>query len=185
MSDQNNNNNNADNSSEIPSYPSKGGDDNSPPVAVFSGIPIASLHGSVEEAEWSTGLFDCLRNKYNAFDTFLCPCCVLSQQVNRVFNNEAGMHWPLCLCVTSLDVCCTGGLAFLSVELILRQKVRQRYHLKQNFSEVVLDMLSGIFCTTCMLCQQHREMTRLDEWPGCVLLGEDPRQDRQDATVIV
>lgn len=125
-------------------------------------------------SDWSSGLFDCGTDKYSMLDIFFCSLCNLTMQANLLFNNERGIHWPLCFCLTGMDVCCTGGLATLTAGIIVRQKTRQRYGLRQNFSEMVLDMLAGIFCQVCTMCQQHREMVQHGEWPGCLLFGEAP-----------
>lgn len=158
---------------------------------ICTGIPIHSLNqlprpsgvqtnviveDLTDGPDWSTGLFDCFTDKYNMLDVCICSYCNLSMQANLAYNGESGIHWPLCLCLGGLDLCCFGGLAFITVGIMVRQKTRQRYHLKQNFSEMVLDMGTGLCCQLCGLCQQHREMVRHDEWPGCVLLGEPPRQ---------
>eukprot|EP00796_Vickermania_ingenoplastis_P010705 gene10705-7437_t len=162
---------------------------------VCTGIPIVALENPPDDRpapssfmtaasaeDWSSGLFDCCSDKLNLFDVCLCGVCNVSMQANVAFNNESGIHWPLCLCIVGVDGCLTGGLTLLLTGVIVRQKLRQRYMLQQTLPVIMQDIAAGLLCQPCAICQQHREMTRRGDWPGCVLFGTAPMSPPQTKT---
>lgn len=144
---------------------------------VFMGIPIDVPPPPPPESDsWHTDIFDCFQDKHSLFDVLFCSYCNLSIQANRVLNDKQGMHWPLCATMVGCDYCCLGcsGLSLILVNVLVRHSVRQRYHMRPGVEAVMTDMVLAACCPLCTLCQQHREMTARNEWPGCVLFGEDP-----------
>jgi len=138
---------------------------------------------------WATDVFGCMDDKYNCVDTALCGSCNAAAQFNKLFYGESGVHWPMCVAVGMTDFClaaCFGTpLASFAQVMIIRRQIRSRYHIGEvsaGSGEVdavgsfFSDLCLTIFCTSCVLCQHHREMTLRGEWPGKCLFGRDPVQ---------
>lgn len=128
--------------------------------------------------KFSSRLWDCMTDTQSSADNLLCCYCNLSSQANMVLNSKRGIHWPLCLGMLFVDYFCCAGVcscvSFCAVNILVRHSLRQRYHLSDGVEEMVKDIAAGSCCAPCALCQQHREMSKRGEWPGCVLFGLDP-----------
>lgn len=128
--------------------------------------------------QWTSPLCGCLNDTQSSVDNLLCCYCNLSSQANMMLHSKRGIHWPLCLGMMCVDYFFCAGvcscLTFCTVNIVVRQSLRQRYHLPTGIGEMVKDMVAGSCCAPLALCQQHREMAARGEWPGCVLLGVDP-----------
>lgn len=136
---------------------------------------------------WGSSLFSCFSEPQSTLDIVLCSYCNLSSQANMLMNNKRGIHYPLCFGMACVDYFCFAGacscVSFCAVNVVVRQAIRHRYNLKTGIGKMVKDIVAGTCCALCALCQQHREMSRRGDWPGCILVGFDPADVRPSTHV--
>lgn len=158
---------------------SKPGVLSTPETAFSGGGGVAPNSGSeLNDDQWRSSVFSCFSDPQSAMDNLLCCYCNLSSQANMLLNNKRGVHFPLCLGMACVDYFCFAGMcscvSFCVVNIMVRQAIRHRYHLKTGIGNMAMDFLMGTCCAVCALCQQHREMSSRGHWPGCILVGFDP-----------
>lgn len=174
-----------------------------PVVDVATNLLNGAINTNVEYRQqlWGTGLCECTSDTANCWDVVLCQPCVLAQQYNMVLNNRQGMNWPVFLTSFLCDIFLTNGLVTLAELVYIRVSLRQRYHISprvfmgrppvtevdqevdangasandcHSFTLVFGEIMSLLLCTSCAVCQNHRELTLHGQWPGKILFGKDP-----------
>ncbi|CAN1181397.1 Protein PLANT CADMIUM RESISTANCE 2 [Linum perenne] len=118
-----------------------------PPVAAFN--PLAIPAGS--PLPWSTGLCDCLDDCSSCCLTIWCPCITFGRIAEIVDRGST----PCLLngALYALMLWMFGCACLLSC--VYRSKLRGQWSLEQK---PLPDCCVHLFCETCALCQEYREL---------------------------
>ena len=103
---------------------------------------------------YETGLCGCCEDMQSCLDVFCCQCCQIGRQYKAVEGEVNQLSILHCLC----------GMCFPSLlTCILRCKVSTRLTLDESS---IVSCCLGCLCTSCSLCQMHRQLTLRSCWPG-------------------
>ncbi|XP_071791588.1 placenta-specific gene 8 protein-like [Asterias amurensis] len=98
------------------------------------------IRGPQHEHDWSSGLFECTKDKKSCLMSFLCTWCfdcMLAKRLNESF----------------LITCFPGA------EVAMRAKLRTSENIKGSICN---DCLTCFFCPCCTLAQMSRELDHVD-----------------------
>jgi Cys-rich protein (TIGR01571 family) len=115
---------------------------------VFPSIIRVELVNNVNaQREWSTGIFDCCIHASSCITGLFCPCVLYGKNVENITNGQSGC------CCSALCCCILPCSAFIRGPI--RRKIRNQYNLQ---SEPCNDLCVSMFCPSCALCQEYREL---------------------------
>eukprot|EP00760_Papus_ankaliazontas_P039499 PhM_4_TR9594/c0_g1_i1/m.42816 len=112
------------------------------------------------QADWTTGPFQCHQDPSGCLDNFCCWPCSIGRQCMALEGNTntadlAGTLQGFCVCA----------------HCIVRHRIRDRFGIEGNACG---DVLLGLLCPVCVHAQNHRELTHRGFWPGGVLFHRSP-----------
>jgi Cys-rich protein (TIGR01571 family) len=127
---------------------------------------LARVQGvRAQPVPWSTGLFDCCQDAPSVVEALFCRHCQLSRQYNIVNNgnNDVKMGVMALTLLSDIAGAFTIGVAVGTIALgfIVRQRIRQRYHI---VGDDLTDLLFTACCSPCATTQNYREMSARSEW---------------------
>ncbi|KAI0267421.1 PLAC8 family-domain-containing protein [Gloeopeniophorella convolvens] len=109
---------------------------------------------------WSFGLLDCFADLPTCVMSLCCPCIAYARNRHRFehlerhgtpLRQEVEVYNQDCLAHLILGVINAGW----GLQAISRSEVRQRYGIR---GDAFNDVLSSVFCLSCELVQEHREI---------------------------
>ncbi|XP_076888681.1 protein PLANT CADMIUM RESISTANCE 2-like [Bidens hawaiensis] len=135
----------------------------SPPCNQSSGQPTSPPPPQPKnyDGQWSTGVCDCMDNVTNCCITLWCPCITFEQIAEIV--DEGTTSCEVHAVLYTLVLLVTGCQCIYSC--IYRSKMRKQYMLP---GDPFCDCLLHLFCESCVLCQEYRELKNrgFDMWHG-------------------
>ena len=111
--------------------------------------------------EWTTNVFQCGQDMSGCIDVTLCSCCAFGRQCAALEGTSNSMSVSMCL----LGYCCPLIL------IPIRSKIRERFAINGS---CLGDFCIGCLCSTCVHCQNHRELTNRGFWPGGTCCQQSP-----------
>uniref|UniRef100_A0A7N0VGM1 Uncharacterized protein n=1 Tax=Kalanchoe fedtschenkoi TaxID=63787 RepID=A0A7N0VGM1_KALFE len=106
--------------------------------------------GAVPPGQWTTGLCGCCEDMGNCCMTCCCPCITFGRNAEII---ERGA-----------STCCCSGCLFYILSIVgcgclyscgYRTRLRSQYSLPE---EPCGDCCVHLYCLSCSLCQEHREL---------------------------
>jgi Cys-rich protein (TIGR01571 family) len=119
-------------------------------------------------AMWKTGICDCSMDGKSCLEGWCCSWCQQGRQYNVIKTGSQEIDFVACCGSFVIDYFCSGiGSAVLAY--MNRDALRRRYNLEGGSCS---DCLHAVFCTTCVVCQNYREMSLHGEWPSGFIVSE-------------
>eukprot|EP01059_Diplonema_ambulator_P004706 TRINITY_DN14421_c0_g2_i2.p1 TRINITY_DN14421_c0_g2~~TRINITY_DN14421_c0_g2_i2.p1 ORF type:complete len:209 (+),score=23.42 TRINITY_DN14421_c0_g2_i2:72-629(+) len=114
---------------------------------------------------WAAGVCDCFQDMGLCCDVLCCSCC----QAGRIWSAATEsrpdhMSVPVC-CGLLVAEYFIGGLANCLLTMYLRDNVRHKYGIMGDGCD---DCCMSFWCTPCVMCQLHRELSKRGVTPGHV-----------------
>ena len=102
-------------------------------------------YGSFTSSGWTVGPFQCLDNRGTCLTGALCPCYRNYRTAELI--GESGVLY--CLLSPPVPLCMAVGT------VLLRKAFKEHHHIDPHLGE---DLMLGIFCTSCVICQMANEL---------------------------
>ncbi|KNA22453.1 hypothetical protein SOVF_033330 [Spinacia oleracea] len=125
---------------------------------------------------WTTGLFNCHEDRTNAVVTAFLPCITFGQIAEVLDEGELTSPWGSFIYLVLMPTLCS--------QWIMGSKYRKKLRKKYDLVEApYTDKVSHIFCSSCSLCQDFRELKnrKLDPslgWKG--ILAQQKGEQTKD-----
>ena len=111
--------------------------------------------------EYSTGIFGCYDDVTGCLEAMFCYPCLVGRHCQAI---DGYVNTTNCLYTAGVLVACVFlPPALMIVNSILRTKVREAHGITGSCP---MDWVCGVFCGGCSTCQNHRELTIRNKWPG-------------------
>jgi Cys-rich protein (TIGR01571 family) len=98
----------------------------------------------------------------SCLEGWCCSWCQQSRQYNVIQTGKQDIDLAACCGSFIVDYFCSG-IGSMILAYMNREALRRRYNLQGDGCN---DCLVAVFCTTCVACQNYREMSMHSEWPS-------------------
>jgi Cys-rich protein (TIGR01571 family) len=118
-------------------------------------------------SKWSVALFGCFQDRDVFCEELLCSYCHIGYLYGYLETGERRMNRIACCGTFSADylfVAC--GLARCSMVSTIRQRLVKRYDITES---ALATCFVSCCCSSCAMCQMHREMNHRWDTPGGIL----------------
>jgi Cys-rich protein (TIGR01571 family) len=110
---------------------------------------------------WSTDLCACCDETSSCLDVFFCLPCQMSRQCSSLDGAQDNMDCCYCCCsMLALYQGATGTI----VGAVIRYRLIEKYSI--TMEGAIKTFFIGTICFPCSMCQTHRELTNLGNFPG-------------------